>query len=132
MRTDPRKACANEKQLLGWAILHDLIAHPAMVLTGYSKLSLRFHDATSRRAWPLAVEPVPNEPVLVPSDRFGTLRVVQTATGFFEIAHGRIAHRFVVKAIDVSDAIEQAEEWFGSLSEFIPESDASRATEQPA
>lgn len=126
MRTDPRKACSNEKQLLGWAILHDLVAHPFMVLTGYSALSLRFHDATSRHAWPRA-KAASNDSVLVPSDRFGPLRVVQTLAGFFEIAHGRIAHRFVVKATDLNDAVEQAEEWFSSLSEFIPESDAAHA-----
>ncbi len=52
MRTDPRKAYANEQEAAFWAALHDLVAHPLMVLTWYSRLSLTFHDWTSRRAWP--------------------------------------------------------------------------------
>lgn len=57
MKTDPNKGCKNEYQRLGWAVLHDLIAHPLMVLTGYSKLSLKFHDFTSHRAWPRREKP---------------------------------------------------------------------------
>lgn len=52
MRTDPREACANERQHLLWAIVHDGLAHPLMALTGYCKASLRFHDWTSHKAWP--------------------------------------------------------------------------------
>lgn len=52
MRTDPRIACANERQRLLWAIAHDALAHPLMVLTAYCGLSLRFHDWTSHKAWP--------------------------------------------------------------------------------
>lgn len=52
MRTDPRVACANERQRFWWAVLHDLVAHPLMALTGWSKWALRFHDWTSHRAWP--------------------------------------------------------------------------------
>jgi hypothetical protein len=124
MRTDPRKACANEKQLLGWAIVHDLLAHPFMVLTGYCPVSLRFHDATSQRAWP---RPAPGAalPSSVASDRFGSLLVTRLPSGFYEIQHPVIAHRFGVKAKDVADAVEQAEEWFASLVELIPESEVS-------
>lgn len=52
MKTDPNKGCTNQEERAFWAFLHDGIAHPLMALTGYSKLSLRFHDYTSRRAWP--------------------------------------------------------------------------------
>lgn len=52
MRTDPRDACKNERQRLLWAIVHDGLAHPLMVLTGYCKAALRFHDWTSYKAWP--------------------------------------------------------------------------------
>ncbi|MFM0013710.1 hypothetical protein [Paraburkholderia sediminicola] len=121
MRTDPRKACANEKQLFGWAVVHDLIAHPLMVLTAYSRLSIAIHDATSLRAWPRDTRPA-FDPVWIPSDRFGLLRITETPAGFFEIEHGRIRHRFVVKAADITDAVEQAEEWFESLAELIPHS----------
>lgn len=129
MRTDPRKACANEDQLLWWAVVHDLIAHPLMVLTGYSRTSIAFHDATSQRAWPRK-HVAELGPVFVPSDRYGLLRITQTPAGFFEIEHGRIAHRYVVKADNVSDAVEQAEEWFASLAELIPHSSLN-LQEQP-
>lgn len=122
MRTDPRKACANEKQLLLWAIIHDLVAHPLMALTGYSAASLRFHDVTSRRAWPRDTR-TPATAILVPSDRFGMLRVrALQPIGFFEIRHGMIAHCFVTSAADVTDAVEKAEEWFAALAELIPHS----------
>lgn len=125
MRTDPRKACANEKQLLVWAIVHDLIAHPLMVLTGYSWTSLRFHDATSQRAWPRDNRtPRPFESVVVQSDRWGPLLVTTTRPGLYQISHPVLAHRFGVKAVDVGDAVEQAQEWFDSLVELIPESEA--------
>lgn len=52
MMKDPRKACANRKQRLGWALVHDGIAHPLMALTLFAKWALRFHDYTSHRAWP--------------------------------------------------------------------------------
>lgn len=52
MKTDPNKGCKNTTQRLGWAVLHDAIAHPFLALTGYSKLGLKFHDYTSHKAWP--------------------------------------------------------------------------------
>lgn len=54
VRTDPRAACANERQRFWWAVLHDVVAHPLMALTGWSKWALRFHDWTSHKAWPRA------------------------------------------------------------------------------
>lgn len=50
--TDPRTACSGLPQRHAWAVLHDLVAHPLMALTGYCRLSLRFHDFTSHWAWP--------------------------------------------------------------------------------
>lgn len=52
MRTDPNKACANKKERLLWALLHDGIAHPLMALTLFSAWSVWFHDLTSQLAWP--------------------------------------------------------------------------------
>ena len=52
MRTDPRIACANERQRLLWALIHDGLAHPLMALTGYCKAAVAFHDYTSHKAWP--------------------------------------------------------------------------------
>jgi hypothetical protein len=52
VRTDPRDACPNEDECLFWAIVHDLIVHPLMAVSLWSKWSLRLHNYTSRRAWP--------------------------------------------------------------------------------
>jgi len=52
MKKDPNKACSNKKEQPGWAFLHDAVAHPLMALTGYSAWSVRFHDYTSKKAWP--------------------------------------------------------------------------------
>lgn len=52
MKTDPRDACKHQRQRLCWALLHDLVAHPLMALTLYSRWSIRFHDWTSHKAWP--------------------------------------------------------------------------------
>lgn len=51
MKKDPNKAC-DKPGHLGWAILHDALAHPFMALTGFSRLGVRFHDWTSHKAWP--------------------------------------------------------------------------------
>jgi hypothetical protein len=51
MKKDPNKYCINFKQHLLWAIIHDVIAHPLMGLTLYSKYSIIFHDFTSSKAW---------------------------------------------------------------------------------
>jgi hypothetical protein len=120
MRTDPRSACANEKELLFWAVVHDLIAHPLMALTCYSKLSLRFHDWTSQRAWPRDTRTLVS--VKVRSKRFGTLTVESSRPNMFRVYHGLMDHTFCMRATDVSDAVEQAEAWFTDLAQDIPES----------
>lgn len=52
MKVDPRSACDNMNERLGWAIVHDLIAHPLMALMLYARWSVQFHDYTSQKAWP--------------------------------------------------------------------------------
>lgn len=52
MRTDPNQACDNSGENRLWALVHDGTAHPLMAITNYSALSVRFHDFTSRKAWP--------------------------------------------------------------------------------
>lgn len=52
MKTDPNKGCKNTKERLLWAVLHDAVAHPVLALSGYSQWAMRFHDFTSRKAWP--------------------------------------------------------------------------------
>ena len=51
MKTDPNKHCISFKQNLLWAIMHDIIAHPLMGITGYCKWSIAFHNYTSHKAW---------------------------------------------------------------------------------
>jgi hypothetical protein len=51
MKTDPNVYCINFVQHLGWAIVHDVIAHPFMGLTLYCKWSISFHNYTSQKAW---------------------------------------------------------------------------------
>ena len=58
MKRDPNAACANAEQRLWWAVLHDAVAHPLMALTGYCALAVRFHDYTSRKAWPRSTNAV--------------------------------------------------------------------------
>lgn len=57
MKTDPNEHCTKYEQCLGWAMVHDLIAHPVMALTCYCNLAVRFHDWTSRKAWRRKHEP---------------------------------------------------------------------------
>ena len=52
MKSDPNAGCPNHGENLAWAIIHDLLAHPLMALTGYGGWAIRFHDYTSRKAWP--------------------------------------------------------------------------------
>lgn len=52
MKTDPNQCTILHAENRFWAILHDVVAHPLMGLTLYSGLSKRFHDFTSRKAWP--------------------------------------------------------------------------------
>ncbi|OZI58741.1 hypothetical protein [Bordetella genomosp. 1] len=123
MRTDPRKGCANEREALGWAILHDLIAHPLMVLTGWSRLSLRLHDFTSHKAWPRATAPAPRV-WRIPTARFGVLEVTEIQPpGCYSVRHGLILHTLCVKAPDEHDAVRQAEDWFATLVDLIPHSE---------
>lgn len=51
MKTDPNNHCVTFKQHLGWAIIHDVIAHPLMGITLYCKWSRDFHNFTSHKAW---------------------------------------------------------------------------------
>lgn len=114
MKTDPRIACANKREALGWALMHDFVAHPLMALTGYSKLSLWFHDYTSNHAWP-RVQARPNE-ILAVNTRWGMLHICEVTPGIFRIDHPRVAHTLVVNADDLDAALEKAEVWFNVLN----------------
>lgn len=112
MRTDPRAACANDRERKGWAIVHDLLAHPLMAITLWSRWSLAFHDWTSNRAWPrsaVAVKPVPVETLL------GIAWVADLGDGIWSVTHPFINHTFRTKADDIDDAVRISVEWFCSL-----------------
>ncbi len=52
MKKDPNKYCIVFEQSLLWALIHDIIAHPAMALTLYKvPMFIKFHDYTSTYAW---------------------------------------------------------------------------------
>ena len=52
MKLDPNKYCINYKQILIWALIHDIIYHPLMALTLYKiDLFIKFHNFTSHKAW---------------------------------------------------------------------------------
>lgn len=113
MMTDPRKACANTRELWPWAAVHDLLAHPFMVLTGYSRISLRFHDFTSHRAWPRG-----RAAQLTVSYRtqFGVVRVVHQGDDFWRVHHGNVSHAITVKAGTARRALQDGLAWFNSLA----------------
>lgn len=52
MKLDPNGMCDSKASSFWWAAIHDLICHPLLVLTLYSKWAIRFHDWTSWKAWP--------------------------------------------------------------------------------
>lgn len=117
MRTDPRVACANSKELWGWAFLHDLIAHPLMALTNYSRASLRFHDWTSFHAWPRAVLSQGAAAVWMIPSRFGDLEAIEVAPRCWRVKHPAVDHAIVLGADDAVAAAEQAEAWFQTLAD---------------
>lgn len=117
MRTDPRKACANEQQRTGWAFVHDALCHPLMALTCWSSWSLAFHDWTSFRAWPRVMPARPRAPIRVFTRHWGILNVVEVDHRFWSIDHPRVLHTLRVMADDAIQAAEQAERWFDDLAQ---------------
>jgi hypothetical protein len=116
MKTDPRAACANEKEALLWAFLHDFVAHPFMAITLYSRPSLRFHDFTSYHAWP-RVKPIEPQEMTMHSARFGPLKVRFLGGEIYEFRHPIVAHSMVTNGRDAVEALEKAEAWFQSLAD---------------
>ena len=51
MKKDPNKCCVIFDESKLWALIHDLVAHPFLAISGYSKVGERFHDYTSSKAW---------------------------------------------------------------------------------
>lgn len=115
MRTDPRAACANERETLLWALLHDAVAHPLMALTGYCALSLRFHNFTSKFAWP-RVSATPLSVTKI-ATAFGYIDVTELADGVYSIQHPKVKHAFVTNATMPIEAAYKAVDWFQTLSQ---------------
>ena len=84
MKRDPNAACANAEQRLLWAVLHDAVAHPLMALTGYCALAVRFHDYTSRKAWPRSTNAV----VAMSLDKLLVLESICRANGLAFVSTG--------------------------------------------
>nr|WP_175800885.1 hypothetical protein [Burkholderia anthina] len=118
MKTDPRAACANSEERLLWALVHDGVAHPLMALTNFSRLSLRFHDYTSARAWPRvpsrAEEPVRCFHVM---SRWGVMSITQDAPGIWRARHPRVAHEYRTCASSAADMFVKADAWFQELAD---------------
>lgn len=138
MKTDPRKACANERERFFWAFVHGLIAHGFMALSLWSKWSLEFHDWTSHKAWPRikvsdyvvvhsneVKEIYPMPPLLVKglaikvgdwSFKLIDIEVQQIKPGVWKANHPKVAHSFVTTASDEFDMAMKALSWFKELS----------------
>lgn len=114
MMTDPRESCANARELWFWAAVHDLIAHPLMVLTWYSGPALAFHDFTSHRAWPREPQERPSAEFIT---GFGRVRVVHCGGDFWRVYHGRVNHAVTVKARDEASALVLGQDWFWNLAQ---------------
>lgn len=67
MKLDLNKLDWAYRENFWWAVVHDLIAHPLLVLTLYSAWARRFHGWTSNKAWPPAKKRLglPMPPALV-------------------------------------------------------------------
>jgi len=115
MKTDPRTACANSNEARGWALLHDLIAHPFMALTNWSSLSLRFHDWTSNKAWP-RLTPTGKQWVWERPSVFGTVEITAFGNHIYSIKHPRVQHAFVTQASSPDAAVAKAAAWFQILA----------------
>lgn len=117
MRTDPRAACANASERLGWAVVHDLLAHPMMALTNWASWAVAFHNWTSARAWPRKVTPTPQQLVPEPGkSRYGLLQVIEVAPGIWRVRHPRVGHSITLQSPGCDAACEKALEWFDSLA----------------
>lgn len=116
MKTDPRTACANVQERKAWAVLHDLVAHPLMALTNWSRLSLRFHDWTSFRAWPRVRPAQLRTPVTLPS-AWGVMVAEEVQPMFWRIQHPNMNNAIVQHGDDALVILETAERYFQALAD---------------
>ena len=116
MRTDPRKACSNGREKFFWAFVHDLFAHGAMALSCWSAWSLKFHDWTSHRAWPRAVEQAAIVHFVRVQSIQETLWVQELSPGIWRAWHPNVDHAITTTATDKDDMAKKAASWFHELS----------------
>lgn len=108
MRTDPRAACANAEERLGWAVVHDAIAHPLMALTNYSGWAVAFHDWTSHRAWPRKPDFRETHVITAHTDDCGLCAAWNDVVpGIFCIKHGKRDLLVRLQARDAEDAMHK-------------------------
>lgn len=50
-RIDPNGCCDKVEDSFIFAVMHDLISHPLLVISFYSNWSITFHNWTSHKAW---------------------------------------------------------------------------------
>lgn len=115
MRTDPNQACRNDKQRFWWAFIHDFVAHPFMACSLWSGWSLKFHDWTSRQAWPRD-NPVPPEfsHAWIPLWERASYRCLRG--NFYEVLHPVVNHSFRCQADNPSEALKKALTHFMDLA----------------
>lgn len=117
MKCDPSTACVNRHEVLRWAVVHDVLAHPLLALTGYAKFAVRFHDWTSSKAWPRLTKSEPEPVVLtawLPGGQ-GLVVVTQVNSRIYKVRHPYVDHVYTCEADDRYDALQQGELWFASL-----------------
>jgi hypothetical protein len=56
LKLDPNPLCQQPVERRLWAFIHDAICHPLVAITRYAGWAVRFHDYTSRLAWPEATD----------------------------------------------------------------------------
>lgn len=120
MRLDPNQACRNDEQRFWWAFVHDFVAHPLMALSLWSDWSLKFHDWTSRNAWPRGDSGSEafqiNHTFAFSDDLWRTLPVTEFSPGFWEIAHPLVTdHILRTNASSAEEAGQKARAHFQDL-----------------
>jgi hypothetical protein len=125
MKLDPNIACANQRENWFWAAVHDALAHPLMPITGYSQVAMRFHDWTSRKAWPREADRGVLEVWF--ASPYGELRVRNPRPGYWTVDHGQVHHQFGTMADNADQAVGEALCHFRDLDKHFGGRFAARA-----
>jgi hypothetical protein len=52
MKLDPNRLDYGYREFKAWAVAHDLIFHPLLAISLYSRWAIRLHAWSSNKAWP--------------------------------------------------------------------------------